>query len=82
MDQSVLPHRLMSIFVICCLDSLISLYLEPSILSQTILNLQFYLYSIGKIVNKQWIVYDRIPGSRYSFKMQNFKTPTLSVALP
>ena len=35
---------------------------------QSFFYLQFYLYCIGKIVNKQRIVFDRIPGSRYSTK--------------
>ena len=36
---------------------------EPGILSQTLL---FYLYSIDKMVNKQRIICDRIPGPRCS----------------
>ena len=43
------------------------IYLDPGILSQTILCLfTIYLYRIGKIVNRQRIVCDRIPGSRES----------------
>ena len=38
------------------------LYFNLGILSQSILYLQFYLYSIGKIVNKQKIVCNNIPG--------------------
>ena len=37
-------------------------------LKQSFVYLQFNLYDSGKIVNKQRIVYERIPGSRYSAK--------------
>ena len=49
------------------INILLHVYLDPGILSQTIPCLfPIYLYSIGKIVNKQKIVCDRIPGSRYN----------------
>lgn len=38
---------------------------------QSIVYLQFYLYSIGKIVNKQRFVCDRIPGSRHSSHVED-----------
>ena len=45
-------------------------YLEPGCHIQSFDYLkQFYLYSLGKIVNKQRIVCDRIPGSRYSLML-------------
>ena len=34
----------------------------------------FYLYSVGKIVNKQRIVCDRVPGSRYSLMHEVFQS--------
>ena len=41
---------------------------------QSFVYLQSYLYSMGKIVNKQRIICDRIPGSRYIIKANDSKT--------